>query len=255
MNIAGKSVFVTGGASGLGAAVVRRFRALDAAVMSVDIDEENGRVVAESLGALFCQANVCDESSISDAFAEARAAHGPVQIVISAAGFAAPFRRTFGRKGPYPLELFRKVIEINLVGSFNVARLGAQQMAESAPGHRGERGVIVQVSSINAFDGPVGTVAYTAAKAGVHGMTITMARDLAKYGIRICTIAPGSFDTPMLRNAMRSSAEELLETVPFPNDNLGDPGDFAALVVHICENPMLNGETIRLDAAARLAQC
>jgi len=254
LNIAGKSALVTGGASGLGAAAVQHFRALGAEVMSVDINEEEGISVAESAGASFYCADVTEEPSMKEAFAEAKIANGAVQVLVNAAGFAAPFQRTYGRKGAYSLDLYKKVIDINLIGSFNCARLAAEEMAGCKPGQRGERGVIIQVSSINAFDGPIGSIAYTAAKAGVHGMTITMARDLAKYGIRVCTIAPGSFDTPMLRKEVKN-VDDLLENIPFPNDQLGDPEDFAKLVIHICENPMLNGETIRLDAAARLALC
>lgn len=251
MKITDRSVVVTGGASGLGAATVSHFRKLGARVASLDLQYPQESNMEDQI--LCIKTDVADEASVNNALENVTALHGPVEVLINAAGLAAPFSRTYGKDGTYSLELFRKVIDVNLVGSFNCARLAAAHMAENSPSSRGERGVIIQVSSINAFDGPIGTVAYTAAKAGVHGMTLTMARDLGRYGIRVCTIAPGSFDTPMLRHAMEEQLQELIDMAPFPNDRLGDPGDFACLAESICRNPMLNGETIRLDGAARLA--
>lgn len=257
MNIAGQSVVVTGGASGLGAAVVAYFLELGARVASLDLNYDESSENDEAGGAqLLCiKTDVTSESSVEAALESVKRFNGPIEILINAAGIAVGFKRTFGTHGAYPLSLFRKVVEVNLIGSFNCARLAAEYMSKHAPLERGERGVIINVASINAFDGPIGTVAYTAAKAGVHGMTLTLARDLAKYGIRVCTIAPGSFDTPMLREAMGDKLDELISSAPFPNDQLGDPKDFARLAESICKNPMLNGETVRLDGAARLAYC
>lgn len=254
MKIADRSVVVTGGASGLGAAAVEHFISLGARVASLDIQYPAWQDSGDSQP-LCIPTDVTCEESVTAALAKVKERHGAPAILINAAGIAAEFQRTYGKDGPYPLDLFRRVVEVNLVGSFNCARLVAGQMAGTEPQDRGERGVIINVASITALDGPVGTVAYTAAKAGVQGMTLTMARDLARYGIRVCTIAPGSFDTPMLRNAMADQLEELVNMVPFPNDRLGDPKDFAQLVETICRNPMLNGETVRLDGGARLAYC
>lgn len=255
MNIEGRSVLVTGGASGLGRAVVVHLSELGARVTALDVDQRRGRDLADQTGASFECGDVTDEARVAEVLDGMASRQGPVEILVSAAGIAVPYQRTFGRQGPYPLDVFRHVVEVNLVGSFNCARLAAAQMASNPPGKRGERGVIVQVTSISAMDGPVGSIAYTAAKAGVHGMTITMARDLGKYGIRVCTVAPGAFDTPMTRGVLGDEAESVLSDVPFPNDRLGDPVEFARFVVSICENPMLNGTTIRLDGAARLAYC
>lgn len=254
MRIREQSVVVTGGASGLGAAVVDHFIGLGARVASLDLkypDLPSGGTEQP----LTIQTDVTSESSVAAALAKVKEINGAASILINAAGIAADFQRTYGKDGPYPLELFRRVVEVNLVGSFNCARLTAVQIAENPQQERGERGVIINVASITALDGPVGTIAYTAAKAGVQGMTLTMARDLARYGIRVCTIAPGSFDTPMLREAMPEQLQELLDMVPFPNDRLGDPKDFAYLAETICRNPMMNGETVRLDGGARLAYC
>ena len=253
MKVIDQSVVVTGGASGLGLAVVEYFSSLGAQVASLDISYPQS--VSNDNKVLCVHTDVCCERSVSAALAHVQSSYGSIDILVNAAGITAQFRRTYGKDGPYPLDLFRKVLDVNLVGSFNCARLAAGFMADNPVQERGERGVIINVASITALDGPVGTIAYTAAKAGVQGMTLTMARDLAKYGIRVCTIAPGSFDTPMLRNAMEDQLDELVSTVPFPNDRLGDPKDFAALVESICKNPMMNGETIRLDGAARLAHC
>ncbi len=258
MNITEQSVVVTGGASGLGAAVVAHFLELGARVASLDLGYSDGSSddeAGETQQPLCIKTDVTSEDSVKAALERVKAVNGPVEILVNAAGIAADFKRTFGKHGAYPLSLFRKVVEVNLIGSFNCTRLAAEYMSEHAPLERGERGAIINVSSISAFDGPVGTVAYTAAKAGVHGMTLTLARDLAKYGIRVCTIAPGSFDTPMLREAMDGRLEELVSDAPFPNDRLGDPRDFARLAETICKNPMINGETVRLDGAARLAYC
>jgi len=254
MNIEGCAAIVTGAASGLGLATAHELTAAGGRVAVFDLDEVGGRRAAEAVGGLFARVEISDEASVMDGLAAARKAHGPARILVSCAGIGGPPIRTSGRSGPYPLDVFRKLVEVNLVGSFNVARLCAHEMASQEPFENGERGVVVNVSSINAFDGPVGTIGYTAAKAGVAGMTLTMARDLAPRGIRVCAIAPGNFETPMLMGAPKEFLDELLTRVPFPNDRFGDPADFAGLARHICENAMLNGEVIRLDAAVRHSQ-
>ena len=246
MKLEGASVVVTGGASGLGLAAAQRFLSCGAKVATIDIAQGDD-------GFLHHSADVADEEQMEAALAQIAEEHGPPSILVNAAGKAAPFKRTYGKSGAYDLTVFRDILNVNLVGSFNCARLAARHMADRPPGERGERGVILHVASINAFDAPLGTVAYSAAKAGVVGMTLAMARDLAGYGIRVCTIAPGSFDTPILDRAFNGDASELLADIPFPNDRLGDADDFALLATQICENPMLNGETIRLDGAARLS--
>lgn len=249
MNVTGQSAIVTGGGSGLGKATASALAKAGARVLIVDRDE-SGATVAKEIGAQFARADITDEAALQAAFVKA----GDVRIVVNTAGMGGPAIRTAGRKGPYPLDVFRKIVEVNLVGAFNVARLAAAQMSVLDPLDRGERGVIVLVSSVNAQDAPVGTVAYTASKAGVEGMTLTIARDLAQRGVRCVTIAPGSFETPMLHLAPKEFLDELIKLVPFPNDRFGDPADFARLALHICENVMLNGEVIRLDGAVRHAQ-
>jgi len=254
MNIDGQAAIVTGGASGLGEATARELTAAGAKVAIFDIDSERGPQVAEEIGGVFAQVDITDEASVTAGMESAASAHSAARILVNCAAIPGPGIRTAGRKGPYPLDVFKKLVDINLVGAFNVTRLAAHGMLDLAPLDREERGVIINVASINALDGPVGTAGYTAAKAGVVGMTITVARDLAPKGIRACTIAPGNFETPMLMGAPQEFLDFLLPTVPFPNDRFGDPVDFARLVRHICENVMLNGEIIRIDGAIRHAQ-
>jgi NAD(P)-dependent dehydrogenase (short-subunit alcohol dehydrogenase family) len=225
-----------------------------AQVAVFDMDAEQGARVAERTGARFFEVDITDERSVLDGLRRARDAQGAARILVNCAAMGGPLIRTAGKNGPYPLQTFEKLISVNLLGAFNVTRLAAHEMVQLEPLERGERGVIINVSSINAFDGPVGTVAYTAAKAGVAGMTITIARDLAPKGVRACAIAPGNFATPMLMAAPAEFLESLLKSVPFPNDRFGDPADFARLALHICENIMLNGEVIRLDGAIRHCQ-
>ena len=249
MNVTGQSAIVTGGGSGLGKATAIALAKAGARLLIVDRDE-SGAAVAKEIGAQFARADITDEAALQAAFVKA----GDVRIVVNTAGMGGPPIRTAGRNGPYPLDVFRKIVEVNLVGAFNVARLAAAQMSVLDPLDRGERGVIVLVSSVNAQDAPVGTVAYTASKAGVEGMTLAIARDLAQRGVRCVTIAPGNFDTPMLHLAPKDFLDELIDLVPFPHDRFGDPADFARLALHVCENVMLNGEVIRLDGAVRHAQ-
>ncbi|MEM9494532.1 MAG: SDR family NAD(P)-dependent oxidoreductase [Pseudomonadota bacterium] len=253
MDIEGASIAVAGGASGLGLAAAKKLAGGGAKVAVIDIAEETQARARLGNSTPYFHSDIRNETAMAEAFAGIRAVHGSISALVNAAGKAAPFKRTFSRNGPFALDVFQEIVDINLVGAFNCARLAAQEMADNAPRARGERGVIINVSSINASDAPLGTVAYTAAKAGVEGMTLAMARDLSQFGIRVCTIAPGSFDTPMLDEAFNGSTDSLLETVPFPNDRLGDPADFASLVEQICVNPMLNGAVFRIDGAARLS--
>lgn len=250
MKIDGAVAVITGGASGLGRAAAERLTSNGARVHLFDLafDEECKDVCAGTAHIV----DVCDEQKVSSALSRICDTDGDPSILVNAAGKAAPFKRTYGRNGAFSLDVFRQILDVNLVGSFNCARLVAEHMSKRETNARGERGVIIHVASINAFDAPLGTVAYTAAKAGVSGMTLAMSRDLAPHGVRVCCIAPGSFNTPMLMNAFEGDPSALLQNIPFPNDQLGNPDDFALLVEHICENIMLNGETIRLDAAARL---
>lgn len=254
MQIAGHSAVVTGGGSGLGRATAERLASEGARVLVVDVDAARGASVASAIGGVFAHADITDEASMAAAMATGREAFGPARILVNCAAIGGPPIRTTGKHGPYPLDVFRRIVEVNLVGAFNAARLAAAGMADLDPLERGERGVVILVASINALDAPVGTVAYTASKAGVAGMTLAIARDLAPRGIRCCTIAPGAFDTPMLHMAPADYLEHLLDVVPFPRDRFGDPADFARLACHICENVMLNGEVIRIDGAARFSQ-
>jgi NAD(P)-dependent dehydrogenase (short-subunit alcohol dehydrogenase family) len=254
MQIKGQNAIVTGGGSGLGKAAAEALAQAGARVLVIDLDAERGEAVARAVGGRFAQADVSDDRSLQAAIAVGREAHGPARILINSAGIGGPPMRTVGKEGAYPLDLFRRVVEVNLVGAFNAVRLAAADMVQLDPLEREERGVVILVASINALDGPVGSVAYTAAKAGVTGMTLTIARDLAPRGVRCCTIAPGDFETPMLRLAPSGFLDQLLQLVPFPSDRFGDPADFARLACHICENVMLNGEVIRLDGAVRHSQ-
>lgn len=254
MQISGQSAIVTGGGSGLGQATAEALGQAGAHVLVIDLDETKGRAVAQAISGRFAHADIADEASFKAAMATGRETFGPARILVNCAAVGGPPIRTAGKNGAYPLDVFRRIVEVNLIGAFNAARLAAAEMVKLDPLERGERGVIILVASINAMDAPVGTVAYTAAKAGVAGMTLAIARDLAPRGVRCCTIAPGNFDTPMLHLAPPEFLEQLLKLVPFPSDRFGDPADFAQLARHICENVMLNGTVIRLDAAVRHAQ-
>jgi NAD(P)-dependent dehydrogenase (short-subunit alcohol dehydrogenase family) len=252
VEIAGRTVLVTGGGSGLGAATARMVVEQGGSVVVADVDTERGQRVAAELGerARFVPTDVTDEASVGAAVAAALELGGP-HVAVSCAGIA-PAERVLGRDGPHSLARFVAAIQVNLVGTFNVTRLAAQAMAANEPGEDGERGVIVNTASVAAFDGQIGQAAYSASKAGVAGMTLPIARELARHGIRVLAIAPGIFDTPMLA-AMSDQVRASLGTqVPFPS-RLGHPTEYAALVRHIVENRMLNGETIRLDGAIRMA--
>lgn len=251
MHIAGSSALITGGASGLGAGVARHLATLGAAVTIVDVNREAGVALATELGERVCfiAADVADAEQMQEAV-EAAANDGNLRILVCCAGIATA-ERTLGKEGPLPLERFTRVIAVNLIGTFNAIRLAAAVMAGNIPNDDGERGVIVCTASIAAFEGQIGQAAYSASKAGVVGMTLPLARELARHGIRIVSIAPGTFDTPMLAGLPEAAITALAQQVPFPS-RLGRPSEFAALVQHIIENPMLNGTTIRLDGALRM---
>ncbi len=253
MNLEGTVALVTGGASGLGEATVLRLTMGGAKVLIVDRDETKGTQLAVALGerAHFAKADVTDGVQIQAAIEQARAL-GPLRIAVSCAGVGWA-SRTISKDGtPHDLELFKTVIGINLVGTFNVLRLAASTIAQAEPLEDGERGVIVNTASVAAFDGQIGQAAYAASKAGVAGMTLPAARDLTSVGIRVVTIAPGTFDTPMMAMLPEAARQSLAASIPFPR-RLGSPAEYAALVAHIVENRYLNGETIRLDGALRMA--
>ena len=251
MQIDGNGAFIAGGASGLGEATARRFHALGALVTIADLHEDRGRALAAELGerAEFVRADVTDAEAV-EAAVSAAAEHGDLRISVCCAGIGWA-ERIAGRRGPHTPEPFETVINVNLIGTFNVLRLAAAAMLAGEPTSAGERGVCVNTASIAAFDGQIGQVAYSASKGGVAGLTLPAARDLASGGIRVCTIAPGTFDTPLLAGLPEESREALGKAVPFP-PRLGRPDEFAALAVHIVENEMLNGEVIRLDGALRM---
>ncbi|ORA37133.1 3-hydroxyacyl-CoA dehydrogenase [Mycobacterium aquaticum] len=248
MEIRDSVAVVTGGASGLGLATTKRL--LDAGASVVVIDLKGEEVIAE-LGdrARFVGTDVTDEAGVSEALDVAESL-GPVRINVNCAGIGNAIK-TLGKDGPFPLAGFRKVVEVNLIGTFNVIRLAAQRIAKTEPVGE-ERGVIINTASVAAFDGQIGQAAYSASKGGVVGMTLPIARDLSRELIRVCTIAPGLFKTPLLGSLPEEAQKSLGAQVPHPA-RLGDPDEYGALAVHIIENPMLNGEVIRLDGAIRMA--
>jgi NAD(P)-dependent dehydrogenase (short-subunit alcohol dehydrogenase family) len=248
----GAAVIVSGGASGLGAATVRRLIAGGAKAVIADRDEARGQALARELGsaAVFAKTDVTSSEDVQAAL-DAASKLGPVRVAVSCAGVGWA-RRTLERDGsPHDLEVFRTVIGVNLVGTFNVLRLAASVMARNEPSEDGERGVIVNTASVAAFDGQIGQIAYAASKAGVAGMTLPAARDLAPVGVRVLTIAPGIFETPMLGLLPEEARQALLKNVVFPK-RLGQPSDYASLVAHMVENSYLNGETVRIDASLRM---
>lgn len=250
MNIDGASAIVTGGASGLGEATVRALHARGAWVVIADVNAEKGQALAAELGAEFVACDVREEAQVQTAVDVAAGGQGPLGIAVACAGTGWA-QKVAGSKGPHPLLPFETILAINLVGTFNLLRLAATAMLANEPGEDGERGVCVHTASIAAFDGQVGQIAYSASKGGVVGMTLPAARDLAQYGIRVNTIAPGLFDTPLLAALPEEARQKLGAGVPFPQ-RLGHPGEYAQLACHIVENRMLNGETIRLDGALRM---
>lgn len=255
MDIAGKVFIVTGGASGLGEGTARLLAREGAKVVIADLQAERGQALAVELGAASGQAVFvrCDVSQDADgrAVVAAALALGPLFGLVNCAGIA-PAAKTVGRDGAHPLDVFTKTVTVNLIGTFNMTRLAAEAMCANTPEPTGERGVIISTASVAAYDGQIGQAAYAASKGGVVGMTLPIARDLARNGIRVMTIAPGIFGTPMLFSMPQAVQDSLAAGVPFPS-RLGTPADYAKLVQHIVENDMLNGEVIRLDGAIRLA--
>ena len=251
MQIAGSVALVTGGASGLGLATVRKLVDSGAKAVIVDLPSSQGKQVAEDLGenVVFVAADVTDEAQVAAAV-EAAAGLGTLRITVNCAGIGNA-HRTVNKNGPFPLDAFAKVIQVNLIGTFNVIRLAAAQIVKAEPVD-GERGVIVNTASVAAFDGQIGQAAYSASKGGVVGMTLPIARDLASMLVRVVTIAPGLFETPLLGALPDEAKKSLGAQVPHPS-RLGQPPEYAALAAHIVENPMLNGEVIRLDGAIRMA--
>ena len=251
MNIQGHAALVTGGGSGLGEATARELARLGAKVAVLDLNLDNAQRVASEIGGVAVHCNVTDPESMQTAIATAEAAHGPARILMQIAGIGSA-KRVVGKDGKAaPLEDFARVINVNLIGSFNMIRLAAQAMSTNTPEETGERGVLISTASVAAYDGQIGQAAYSASKGGIVGMTLPIARDLSKLGIRNMTIAPGIFGTPMMFSMPKDVQDALAAGVPFPS-RLGTPHDYAKLVVHILDNDMLNGEVIRLDGAIRL---
>jgi 3-hydroxyacyl-CoA dehydrogenase / 3-hydroxy-2-methylbutyryl-CoA dehydrogenase len=252
MNIKGSGALVAGGASGLGAATARRLHADGAHVVVADMNEDAGRALAAELGdrASFRPTDVTDPDAVQAAVQEAAGQPVPLRIAVSCAGIGWA-GRVVGRKGAHGLDAFEQVIRVNLIGTFNVMRLAAEAMVQNEPTAAGERGVCVNTASIAAFDGQIGQIAYAASKGAIVSMTLPAARDLSTAGVRVCAIAPGTFDTPLLGALPEEARETLGQAVPFPS-RFGRPDEFAALVAHIVENEMLNGEVIRLDGALRM---
>jgi NAD(P)-dependent dehydrogenase (short-subunit alcohol dehydrogenase family) len=252
MKIQGSTTVITGGASGLGRATAERLREGGGAVVLLDLARSAGGEVAAGLGesALFVPCDVTSADEVAAALDAAVQRFGGIHALVNCAGIGTA-EKTFGRRGPADLAAFTRVIQVNLIGTFNCIRLAAGHMAKNAPTADGERGVVVNTASVAAFDGQIGQAAYSASKGGIVGMTLPIARDLADLGIRVCTIAPGLFDTPLLASLPESARASLGKQVPFP-PRLGRPSEYAALAAHIIENGMLNGETIRLDGAIRM---
>jgi len=252
MNLHDKTFIITGGGSGLGEGTARVFVDAGAKVVLADVNPDTGRKAAEALGdrALFCECNVTSEESVQGAVRAALDAFGGLHGAVNCAGIGAA-QRVCSKQGPHPLDLFKVVLDINLTGTFNVIRLCADAMTKLEPTESGERGVFINTASVAAFEGQIGQAAYAASKGGLVSMTLPIARELARFGIRVVTIAPGIFDTPMLAALPQEVRDSLGAQVPFPS-RLGTPREFGLLARHIAENEMLNGECIRLDGAIRM---
>lgn len=253
MKLDQKVALITGGASGLGEGTARHFAALGAKVVLVDRDAERGTTTATDIGAsaIFVETDVTDEAAVQNAVDSAVDAFGALHIAVNCAGVAS-VGRVLSKAGPQPLDVFALTIQINLIGTFNVIRLAANAINQNEPNDEGERGVIINTASVAAFDGQIGQAAYSASKGGVVGMTLPIAREFARFGIRVMTIAPGLFDTPMMAMLPEDARISLGQQVPFP-PRLGKPSEYALLAQQIVENPVLNGEVIRLDGAIRMA--
>jgi len=250
MKLTGVAAIVTGGGSGLGRATAEALAARGAKVAVFDLNPAAAEGAAKAFGGLALAGDVADEASAGAALAKAAAAHGAARVLVNCAGIGVA-KRVVGREGPQPLAEFEKVIRVNLIGTFNMIRLAAAEMARLEPTD-GERGVVVSTASIAAFDGQIGQAAYSASKGGVAAMTLPIARELAQFGVRVNTIAPGVFMTPMMAGLPQAAQDSLGASVPFPA-RLGQPAEYAALAVHIIENGYINGETIRIDGALRMA--
>jgi NAD(P)-dependent dehydrogenase (short-subunit alcohol dehydrogenase family) len=249
MDIAGQVFIVTGGASGLGEGTARMLKAAGGQVVIADMQVDKGQAVAQELGAVFVRCDVSQEAD-GQAVVDRACALGTLRGLVNCAGIA-PAEKTVGKNGPHSLAVFSKVVQVNLIGTFNMIRLAAQAMSQNEPQASGERGVVINTASVAAFDGQIGQAAYSASKAGVAGMTLPIARDLSRNGIRVMTIAPGIFATPMVAGMPAEVQASLAAAVPFPA-RLGQPADYAKLVRQIIENDMLNGEVIRIDGAIRM---
>ncbi|MEO1190757.1 MAG: SDR family NAD(P)-dependent oxidoreductase [Pseudomonadota bacterium] len=251
MDVKGLGAIVTGGASGLGAASLRALAAAGAKVTALDMNGEAAAEIAKECGGLGIACDVGDAAAAEAAVKQAAEAHGPCRILVNCAGIA-PAKRVVGRDGAMPLEAFETVIKVNLIGSFNLLRLCAAEMAAADPVNEdGERGLIISTASVAAFEGQVGQAAYSASKAGIVGMMLPIAREFARHGIRVNTIAPGLIGTPLLLNMPQEVQDNLAGQVPFPR-RFGHPEEFAKVVMQLCDNTMINGETIRLDGAMRM---
>ncbi|MBE0617035.1 MAG: 3-hydroxyacyl-CoA dehydrogenase [Proteobacteria bacterium] len=253
MEIRNKTAVITGGASGLGEACARTLVEAGGKVALLDLNEEKGRALAAELGAaaIFCKTDVTDEASVQAAIDAAVKAFGAIHVAVNCAGIGVP-AKVLSRGKPFSLSQFNTTIQVNLLGTVNVIRLAAEKMLDNQPGTDGEKGVVINTASAAAFDGQIGQAAYSASKGGIVAMTLPIAREFAEYGIRVVTIAPGLFDTPLLATLPEKVRDALGQMVPFPK-RLGQPPEFAALTKHIVENVMLNGEVIRLDGSIRMA--
>src|ERR1700754_1169325 len=251
MQLKGQAAIVTGGASGLGAATARRLAKEGAKVTVCDLNTKLAETVAAEIGGIAVICDVSDSASAEAAIAAAAKAHGPARVLINCAGIGVA-KRVIGREGPMALADFDRVIRINLIGSFNMIRLAAADMTKLEPLATGERGVMISTASIAAYDGQIGQAAYSASKGGIVGMTLPIAREFAQFGIRVLTIAPGLFLTPLLGALPQAAQDSLASAIPFPH-RLGSPDEYASLALHMIDNPYLNGEVVRLDASLRMA--
>jgi NAD(P)-dependent dehydrogenase (short-subunit alcohol dehydrogenase family) len=251
MQLKDQAALVTGGASGLGAATARRLAGEGAKVAVCDINAKLAEAVAAEIGGVAVACDVADAASAEAAIAAAAKAHGPARILVNCAGIGVA-KRVIGREGPMPLSEFDRVIRVNLIGSFNMLRLATADMSKLEPLSSGERGVVISTASIAAYDGQIGQAAYSASKGGIDAMTLPIARELAQFGIRVLSIAPGLFLTPLLAGLPQEAQDSLAAAIPFPR-RLGNADEFASLVLHMVDNAYLNGEVVRLDASLRMA--
>ncbi len=251
MEIAGQAAIVSGGASGLGRATAEALTAAGVKVTLLDVNEAAAAAAAREISGFAIACDVTDAASVEAAIAAAHQRHGPARIAVNCAGVGTA-GRIVGHDGPLPLDAFRRVIEINLIGSFNLLRVAAAEMTVLDPLPDGERGIIVSTASVAAYEGQIGQAAYSASKGGIVSLTLPAARELARYGVRVVAIAPGIFATPMVEGLAQNVQDRLAASVPFPS-RLGRPEEYAALVLHLCQNRMINGEVIRLDGALRMA--